>query len=91
MKEYINICNFDNDSVKYELFISEKFAEKDIDDEPLIITDSFFEKIINKLEQYSSSQNIKLTVKISPLLESIILNKNIFDSHYDKNSNWCSK
>ena len=62
-KEYINICNFDNDSVKYELFISEKFAEKDIDDEPLIITDSFFEKIINKLEQYSSSQNIKLTVK----------------------------
>ena len=87
-KEYINICNFDNDSVKYELFISEKFPEKDIDDEPLIITDSFFEKIINKLEQYSSSQNIKLNAKISPLLESIILNKNIFDSHYNKNSNW---
>ena len=86
-KEYMNICNFDTDSVKYELFISEKFVNKEMNND-IFITNSFYEKIINKLNEYSASENIKINAQISPLIEAMRLNLDLFDSRWNKNSGW---
>ena len=87
-KEYLNICNFDADSVKYELFISDKFVKKEMSDENFIINNSFFENIINKINEYSTSENIKMNAQISPLIEAIKLNVDLFDFNWNKSSNW---
>ena len=87
-KEYLYICNFDTDSVKYELFINEKFVKKNMDDESFVINDSFYENIINKLNEYSSSENIKMNVQISPIIEAMKLNIDLFDFNWNKSSNW---
>ena len=52
-----------------------------MDDESFVINDSFYENIINKLNEYSSSENIKMNVQISPIIEAMKL-MNEIESEY---------
>ena len=87
-REYINICNFGTESVQYELLINENFAKNNPNLDPFISNDSNFEDLVNKLNSMSISQNSKINVKLSPLLEAMKLSTDIFDSRGNKNSGW---
>ena len=87
-KECINICNFGTDTVQYELLINENFANKDKYLDPFLSTDSNFDDLINKLNEYSTTENSKINVKLSPLLEAMKLNTDLFDYRGNKDSGW---
>ena len=87
-KEHIVICNFENDSVQYELLINENFAKKDKNYDPFINKEPNYENFVNKLKKTSESDDYKINIQISPLLEAIKLSTDLFDSCGNKNSGW---
>ena len=98
-KEYINICNFREGSVKYDVNFSAEFLQDFYNNEykkdqivkkpyvdPFINIDDNFDNLVNKLTQISDAKNTK--IQKAPLVEGIKLNASLFDPRGNKSSGW---